>query len=86
MLDNRSYPPRVLYETNTGNSSFDVTMGSFEGTELCELIGLHILHKIQQKIKCNIGLYKGDELGVINNTPVETENFEKKLCKIFKDC
>ena len=28
---------------------FDVTMGSYDGCELCELVGLYILHKMRQK-------------------------------------
>ena len=30
-----------------GNSTFDVTMGSFDGAETCELIGLYLLSQLQ---------------------------------------
>lgn len=80
------FSENVPWKKRTGNSLFDVTMGSFDGAEVCELVGLHLLHKIQQEIKCNIGLYRDDGLGIINNTPRETENLKKKLCRIFKDC
>ena len=26
---------------------FDVTMGSFDGAEICELVGLYILYKLE---------------------------------------
>ena len=40
---------------------FDVTMGSFDGAEVCELIGLFILNNPSEKCdKNNIGLYRDD--------------------------
>jgi hypothetical protein len=32
---------------NSENELFDVTMGSFDGAEICELVGLYLLHKLQ---------------------------------------
>ena len=38
---------------------FDVTMGSFDGAELCELVGLYILHILGEKYgKHRVGLYR----------------------------
>ena len=52
-----------------------MTMGSFDRAEVSELlVGLLLMHKIQQEIKCNIGLYRDDGRGIINNNPGETEN------------
>ena len=43
------------------NSLFDVTMSSYDGAEICELVGLFILNKLGQKFgKENIGLYRDD--------------------------
>ena len=28
------------------NSSFDVTMGSFDGAEICEIVGIYLLDKL----------------------------------------
>ena len=40
------------------NGLFDVTMGSFDGAEICELVGLFILTKLEGKFgKENVGLY-----------------------------
>ena len=48
------------------DSSFDVTMGSFDGAELCELIGIYIQSLLTDSIelitKENIGLYRDDDL------------------------
>ena len=32
-----------------GNKDFDVTMGSFDGAEICELVGLYILYILSTK-------------------------------------
>ena len=43
------------------NSLFDVTMGSYDEAEICELVDLFILNNLGQKIgKENIGLYRDD--------------------------
>ena len=47
------------------NSLFDVTMGSYDRVEICELLGLFILNKLGQKFgKENIGLYRDDGLAI----------------------
>ena len=41
-------------------------MGSFDGAEICELVGLFILTKLEEKFgKENVGLYRDDGLEVI---------------------
>jgi hypothetical protein len=32
-----------------GESLFDVTMGSYDGAEVCELVGLYLLHQMREK-------------------------------------
>ena len=45
---------------------FDVTMGSFDGAEVCELVGAFLLHHLSQYIeRFNIGLYQDDGLAVL---------------------
>ena len=50
---------------NTDNT-FDVTMGSYNGAEICELIGLFILNTLQDHFGKNVGLYRDDGLAVVN--------------------
>ena len=46
-----------------GNPSFDVTMGSFDGAEKCEIVGLYLLGKLSNLLsKENVGLYRDDGL------------------------
>jgi hypothetical protein len=51
-----------------GNSKFDVTMGSLDGAEICDLVGLFLLSQLQE-LNLNIGLYRDDGLGVGSQTP-----------------
>ena len=68
-------------------SLFDVTMGSYDGAEVCELVGLFLLHQVSQLFGTNNnGLYRDDGLAILNNTPGSaTERTKKKLIKLFKD-
>ena len=65
-------------------SAFDVTMGSYDGAEICELVGLYLLSQLQN-LNINVGLYRDDGLALTKQTLREAEMTKKKLCKIFKD-
>ena len=63
-------------------------MGCFDGAEVCELVGLYILDKLSNVTdKNNIGLYRDDGLGILNNlSGPEMERTRKDITKIFQDC
>ena len=44
-----------------GNTAFDVTMGSCDGAEVCDLIGLYLLSQLSD-MNLEIGLYRDDAL------------------------
>ena len=49
-------------------SLFDVTMGAYDGAEVCELVGIFMLNKISEKYNKNdVGLYRDDGLAVFKN-------------------
>jgi len=66
---------------------FDVTMGAYDGAEVCELVGTYLLYLIGQKYdKRNIGLYRDDGLAVFKNrSGPQNERIKKVLQKVFKD-
>ena len=70
------------------NSSncFDVTMGSYDGAEICELVGLHILDELCKKLNKNdIGLYRDDGLILLRNkNGHEMDKIRKQIIQIFK--
>ena len=63
-----------------------MTTVSYDGAELCELVGLYLLDLITKKFgKQNIGLYRDDGLSCFENiSGADSENIKKKLFKIFK--
>ena len=75
-----------VWVKNDDNPLFDMTMGSFDGAEVCELVGLYLLSKISVIIDSdNIGLYR-DGLAVIRiaNDP-KRERMRKSIIATFKN-
>ena len=67
------------------SSNFDVTMGSFDGAEVCEMVGLFLLQQLEQVIpKQNIGLYRDDGLAVVENNGPKVEQLRKKVIQLFQ--
>ena len=52
------FSDNIPWEKKASNDRFDVTMGSFDGAETCELVGCYILSLLTQKYGSNIGLYR----------------------------
>ena len=67
-----------------GNDQFDVTMGSWDGAEICEIVGLYLLSELS-KLGFQVGLYRDDGLCLCSLNPRQTELMKKKLCKVFSD-
>ena len=69
------------------DGSFDVTMGAYDGTDVCELVETFLLDKISEKYdKNSIGLYRDDGLSVFKNkSGNQLERIKKNLQKTFKD-
>ena len=65
-------------------SNFDVTMGSFNGAKICELVGLFLFSHLQH-LNIHVGLYQDDRLAITNRTPRNADNIKKEICKIFKE-
>ena len=66
------------------NSDCDVTMGSLDGAETCELCGLYLL-SLLTKVIPDLGLYRDDGLAVTRSTARQTEKLKQKLVKVFAD-
>jgi len=61
-------------------------MGSYDGAEVCELVGLFLLNKVKSECKeVELGLYRDDGLGITRGlSGPQTERIRKKLISIFK--
>ena len=73
-----------LHWQKKGNTTFDVTMGNYDGAETCELVGNFLLSQLQD-LNINLGLYRDNRLAVTNTTPRDTENIKKEICRIFNN-
>ena len=62
-------------------------MGSFDGAEICELVGIHILSLLSNKLdKQSTGLYRDDGLVLLRNTSKQkTDRIRKDIIEIFKN-
>ena len=71
------------WQKRNSNTLFDVTMGSYDGAETCELVGCYLLSQLKQIPDIDIGLYRDDGLAVLNQNPQKIEKVKKEICKIF---
>ena len=60
-------------------------MGSWDGAETCELVGLYLLSQLAPICGRSVGLYRDDGLVVTKSTPRLNECLKKRICKAFKD-
>ena len=67
-------------------SQFDVTMGSFDGAEICEIVGIYLMNELSKILKKeNIGLYRDDGLAVIKtHSGRQIDVIRKKIIEVFK--
>ena len=67
--------------------TFDVTMGSYDGAEVCELIGIYIQSLLTNILsKDNMGLYRDDGLFILRKiNKQQTDKIQKKIISIFKN-
>ena len=73
------------WKKNDNNSEFDVTMGSIDGAETCELVVYYMLSLLQPKYGKSIRLFRDDGLGISPTTPNKTEKAKEDICKIFHE-
>ena len=68
------------------NDDFDVTMGSYDGAEVCELAGLFMLIELSKIFdEDNIGLYRDDGLSVFkNNNGHQNDKVRKEMIDSIK--
>jgi len=70
----------------SNNSMFDVTMGSYDGAEICDLVGLFLLHDLAKKFGSkHVGLYRDDGLAIIQSRSARiADKMKKDIHEIFK--
>ena len=72
--------------TKKNGETFDVTMGSFDGAEVCELVGLYMLSQLCQVFpKEDMGVYRDDGLGAMEVSGPEGDRARKNVEQIFTE-
>ena len=68
-----------------GGGIFDVTMGAYDGADVCELVGICLLLQLSSRCKReNIGLYRDDGLAVFKNiSSLQSEKLKKQFQQVF---
>ena len=76
-----------MEKKKNSDNCFDVTMGSYDGAKVCELVGALVLSILANSIpKRNSGLYRDDGLILMRNEKGrKTDRIKKELTKIFKE-
>jgi len=80
----------LLYHQNSpwikrdSDNMFDVTMGSCDGAETCELIGAYMLSLIAPKVKDEVGLCRDDGIAVCKATPRQIAKIKQEVSNAFK--
>ena len=66
---------------------FDVSMGAYDGAEVCELVGTYMLNVLSKEYNKNdFGLYRDDGLAVLKKkSGPQSEQVKKNIRKIFKE-
>ena len=66
---------------------FDVSIGAYDGVEVCKLVGTYMLNLLSKRYnKNNFELYRDDRLVVLKNkSGPESEQLKKSIQKIFKE-
>ena len=64
----------------------DVTIGAYDGAEVCELVGIFMLNNISEKYNKNdVGLYRDDGLAVFKNiSGPESQRIKKNFQSLLK--
>ena len=68
------------------DSPFEVTMGSYDGAEICELVGIYILSHLTTFIgKKDVGLYRDDGLIILQQSNgQQTDRIRKRIIEKVK--
>ena len=68
-----------------GDNNFDVAMGSFDGAETCDIVGLYILSKLKNiSDDVDLGLFRDDGAGESSLPPNQLDDVRKEIITKFK--
>ena len=75
----------MIVHGSKNNSEFDITMGSYDGAEICELVGLVLLHELSTIIPKELTGLRDDSLAILQNSSgPNTDRIKKGIIKLFQ--
>ena len=76
----------ISWRYKEGDETFDITMGGFHGAEICEVVGLYVLDKLEDIMgKGSVGIYRDDGLTVLDTVSERlVDKTKKKLHEFSK--
>ena len=80
------YHNDVPWVKKRNGGKFDVPMGSYDGAEVCEIVGLYLLSILTNRYKKeDIGLYRDDGLAIFrNHNGHQNDKVRKNIINFFK--
>ena len=73
------------WKKQNSNVTFDVSMGSYDGAEVCELVGLFILNSLSKKFgNDNVGLYRDNGLVLLKGPNALQIKLERNYISCLK--
>ena len=80
------FSSKETWKKKSTDSSFDVTIGSYDGVEICELVGICTLSKLKNiTSKDDIRLYRDNALILLRElNGQQTDKVRKIIIKVFK--
>ena len=64
---------------------FDVGMGAYHGAQVCELVGLFMMSRLEHIKDLGLVIYRDDVLGVTRATSRQQEKIRQKIIQIFSE-
>ena len=62
-----------------GDVEFDIPMGCFDGAEVCEIVGCHLLNELSNIVDKELVEYRDDGIGVYKIFQLHKQNLRGKL-------
>ena len=64
---------------------FDISIGSYDGAECCDIVGLYILFHLKNEFPDeNLSLYRDDGIGATAKHGAQASRLEKRLHAVFR--
>ena len=68
-----------------GDEIFDVGMGAYHGSQVCELVGLFMMSRLMHIKDLGLVIYRDDVLDVTRATSRPQEKMRQRIVQVFRE-